>query len=157
MKSPMSWIVLSALLLLLIGAAWQASSGGDLAVLPQRVHAGVLMLGGIGVLLGLCCWGVYSEDATTRREAASCRARSASSRADLALAESDLLLGRLGAPAPGSDAGTQLALIRAELGQLQRQSALDDPLLAARVELLCARVDRVCAVVSERRQALDPG
>lgn len=153
----MFWLASTALLLLLALAGWQAGFGAAVPVLPQRLHAGVLMLGGIGVLFGLIFWAVYSEDVATRREAARCRERTVGSRADLALAESELLLDRLGAPGTGSDPGAQLALIRAELGQLQRQSALDDPLLAARMELLCARVDRVLLAVRERSWVLDPG
>jgi hypothetical protein len=162
MKSPISWIVRSALFLIaallpmLLLAGWQADAGAGLSALPQRVHAGVLMLGGIAGLLGLICWVVRSDGATGR-EAAHCREHTASSRADLALAESDLLLGRLGAVAPASHPEVQLALIRAELGQLQRQSAVDDPLLAARMELLCARVDRVSLAVQGRNWTLDPG
>lgn len=153
----MFWLASTALLLLLALSGWQAGLGASAPVLPRHLHVGVLMLGGIGALFGLIFWAVYSEDAATRREAAGCGERTIGSRADLALAESELLLGRLGAPGTGSDAGAQLALIRAELAQLQRQSAIDDPLLAARMELLCARVDRVLLAVRERWWVLDPG
>ncbi|MFK3737645.1 hypothetical protein [Massilia sp. TN1-12] len=156
----MFWVATTALLLLLLAlgvVAWHAVAGVGVPALPQRLHAGMLMLGGIVVLLGLVSWAVHGEDAATRREAARCRECTPGSRADLALAESDLLLGRLGAPGIGTGPGAQLALIRAELGQLQRQSAIDDPLLAARMELLCARVDRVLHALRERYWVADTG
>jgi hypothetical protein len=152
MKSPIYLIACAAPLLLILFAG-----GVDLPAVPQRMQVGVLMLGGIGMLFALLFRVVHSEDRSTRLEAAQCRDRLARGRADLALAESDLLLGRLGAAGPGADPGAQLALIRAELRHLQRLSALDDPMFAARMELLCARVDRVSQVVKAHRRALDPG
>jgi hypothetical protein len=101
-----------------------------------------------------------SEDRIARLEAALCREQKARSQADQALAESDMLLGRLTASADGRrgnlDPLAQLVAIQTELLQVRRQYALEDPLLASRIDLLCTRVDRVArAIVSAH--ATEPG
>lgn len=151
-------VTLGALLVLTL---WIGFAGhGRVLALPERMQAGVLVLVMMGVLFAALFRRVRSEDRIARLEAALCREQKARSQADQALAESDMLLGRLtgGADARrGSlDPLAQLVAIQSELLQVRRQYALEDPLLASRIDLLCTRVDRVAhAIVSAH--AFDPG
>jgi hypothetical protein len=128
--------------------------------MPERLQAGVLVLVMMSLLFAALFRRVRSEDRIARLEAALCREQKARSQADQALAESDMLLGRLTGGSEtrrGSlDPLAQLVAIQSELLQVRRQYALEDPLLASRIDLLCTRVDRVAhAIVAAH--ALDPG
>jgi hypothetical protein len=128
--------------------------------MPERVQLGVLMLVMITALFATLFRRVHSEDRIARLEAALCREQKARTQADQALAESDMLLGRLTASPDGRrgklDPLAQLVAIQSELLQVRRQYALEDPMLASRIDMLCTRVDRVAqAIVSTH--ALDPG
>ena len=140
------------LLAMVLGAA-AAAVAGALAwpELPSRLHLGVAMMLAIAGLCAVLGWRVHSEDRLARLELALCRERQVVGRAGLALVESERLLGRLGAYRSSGEPGAQLALIRAELAELQRSGAFEDPTLAARMELLCARVDRVTQAVCDAR------
>jgi hypothetical protein len=120
-------------------------------VVPARLHLGVLVLAMMTVLFATLFRRVRSEDRIARLEAALCREQKARSLADQALAESDMLLGRLtGAPdgrRGNLDPLAQLVAIQTELLQVRRQYALEDPLLASRIDLLCTRVDRVAQAI----------
>lgn len=144
------------LLALWIGLADHAR----MSAMPGRLQAGVLALVMMSVLFAALFRRVRSEDRIARLEAALCREQKARSQADQALAESDMLLGRLTGGSEtrrGSlDPLAQLVAIQSELLQVRRQYALEDPLLASRIDLLCTRVDRVAhAIVAAH--ALDPG
>lgn len=147
---------LGALLLL---AVWfgMPERARELAV-PERMQLGVLVLVTMTVLFAALFRRVRTEDQIARLEAALCREQKARSQADEALAESDMLLERLtgGETRRGNlDPLAQLVAIQSELLQVRRQYALEDPLLASRIDLLCTRVDRVAqAIVSH---ATEPG
>jgi hypothetical protein len=128
--------------------------------LPDRLQAGLLVLVMLTVMFVTLFRRVRSEDRIARLEVALCREQKARSQADQALAESDMLLGRLTAGVEGRrgnlDPLAQLVAIHSELLQVRRQYALDDPLLASRIDLLCTRVDRVAhAIVAAH--AAEPG
>lgn len=127
---------------------------------PDRLQLGVLVLTMMTMLFATMFRRVRSEDRIARLEAALCREQKARSQADQALAESDMLLGRLTAGTEGrrgnQDPLAHLVAIQAELLQVRRQYALEDPLLASRIDLLCTRVDRVAhAIVAAH--AIEPG
>ncbi|WP_296949484.1 hypothetical protein [uncultured Massilia sp.] len=134
----------------LAGAGWPLARAGSWPAWPARLQLAVALLLGMGGLCGLLAWRVLREDRVARVELARCREHQARSHADLALAESDLLMDRLGARRD-DEPGAELALIRADLLELQRCNAHDNPVLAARMELLCARVDRVVQAVCDAR------
>jgi|GEM_PF-3049585 len=137
---------------LLVLAVWLGWSDRDrMLAMPGRLQAGALGLAMMAVLFVLLWRRVRSEDRIARLEAALCREQKARGQADQALAESDMLLGRL---MGGTDARrgnldplAQLVAIQSELLQVRRQYALEDPLLASRIDLLCTRVDRVAQAV----------
>jgi hypothetical protein len=137
---------------LLVLAVWLGWSDRDrMLAMPGRLQAGALSLAMMAVLFVLLWRRVRGEDRIARLEAALCREQKARSQADQALAESDMLLGRL---MGGTDARrcnldplAQLVAIQSELLQVRRQYALEDPLLASRIDLLCTRVDRVAQAV----------
>jgi hypothetical protein len=126
---------------------------------PERLQLGVLVLAMMTVLFAALFRRVRSEDQIARLEAALCREQKARSQADQALAESDMLLGRLtggGESRRGNlDPLAQLVAIQSELLQVRRQYALEDPLLASRIDLLCTRVDRVAQAIVAH--AAEPG
>jgi hypothetical protein len=137
-------------LLLLLAVWFGMSEHASMLALPERLRLGVLMLVMMTVLFATLFRRVRSEDRIARLEAALCREQKARTQADQALAESDLLLGRL----TGSDTRrgnldplAQLVAIQSELLQVRRQYALEDPLLASRIDLLCTRVDRVAQAI----------
>ena len=147
------------LLALWIGFADHARMSA-MSAMPERLQAGVLVLVMMSVLFAALFRRVRSEDRIARLEAALCREQKARSQADQALAESDMLLGRLTGGSEtrrGSlDPLAQLVAIQSELLQVRRQYALEDPLLASRIDLLCTRVDRVAhAIVAAH--AAEPG
>jgi len=137
----------SMLLVLWFGMSEHARA---LAV-PARLQLGVLALLAMTVMFGLLFRRVRSEDRIARLEAALCREQKARSQADHALAESDMLLDRLTGGIEGRrgnlDPLAQLVAIQSELLQVRRQYALEDPLLASRIDLLCTRVDRVAQAI----------
>jgi hypothetical protein len=137
--------------LLSLGLIAELLDGTHMTALPERVQIGVLLLViGAGVFAALL-HRVRGEDRIAGMEAALCREQKARSQADQALAESDLLLERLTARRGrrgGVDPVSQLAAIQAELLQLRQHCALDDPLLASRVDLLCTRVACVAQAVT---------
>jgi hypothetical protein len=146
--------------LLLLGLWIGFSDRARLLGLPDRLQAGLLVLVMLTVMFVTLFRRVRSEDRIARLEAALCREQKARSQADQALAESDMLLGRLTAGAEGRrgnvDPLAQLVAIQSELLQVRRQYALEDPLLASRIDLLCTRVDRVAhAIVTAH--AAEPG
>jgi hypothetical protein len=137
-------------LLLLLAVWFGMSEHASMLALPERLRLGVLVLVMMTVLFATLFRRVRSEDRIARLEAALCREQKARTQADQALAESDLLLGRL----TGSDTRrgnldplAQLVAIQSELLQVRRQYALEDPLLASRIDLLCTRVDRVAQAI----------
>jgi hypothetical protein len=151
-------VTLGALLLLALWIGF--ADHARVPAMPERLQAGVLVLVMMSMLFAALFRRVRSEDRIARLEAALCREQKARSQADQALAESDMLLGRLtgGADARrGSlDPLAQLVAIQSELLQVRRQYALEDPLLASRIDLLCTRVDRVAhAIVAAH--AAEPG
>lgn len=146
--------------LLLLGLWIGFSDHARLLALPDRLQVGVLVLVTMAVTFATLFRRVRSEDRIARLEAALCREQKARSQADQALAESDMLLGRLTVGAEGRrgnlDPLAQLVAIQSELLQVRRQYALEDPLLASRIDLLCTRVDRVSqAIVAPH--AAEPG
>ncbi|WP_075791355.1 hypothetical protein [Massilia putida] len=146
--------------LLLLGLWIGFSDHARLLALPDRLQVGVLVLVTMAVTFATLFRRVRSEDRIARLEAALCREQKARSQADQALAESDMLLGRLTVGAEGRrgslDPLAQLVAIQSELLQVRRQYALEDPLLASRIDLLCTRVDRVAqAIVAPH--AAEPG
>jgi hypothetical protein len=146
--------------LLLLGLWVAFSDRARLLALPDRLQVGILVLVMMTVLFATLFRRVRSEDRIARLEAALCREQKARSQADQALAESDMLLGRLTASTDGRrgnlDPLAQLVAIQSELLQVRRQYALEDPLLASRIDLLCTRVDRVAhAIVAAH--AAEPG
>lgn len=146
---------------LLLLALWIGLAQRDrVFALPDRLQLGLLLLATLVAVCATLFRRVRSEDRIARLEAALCREQKARSQADQALAESDLLLGRLtGSPDARRgklDPLAQLVAIQSELLLVRRQYALEDPLLASRIDLLCTRVDRVAhAIVAAH--ALDPG
>jgi len=102
---------------------------------------------------------VQSEDRIVRLEAALCRERTARSQADQALAEADLLLARLAANSRTGhpDPASQMYAIQADLAQLQRQVAPEQPLLARRLEGLCRRLERATTCLRNIPNAAEPG
>jgi hypothetical protein len=145
--------------LLLLAVWFGIPEQARMLVVPARLHLGVLVLAMMTVLFATLFRRVRGEDRIARLEAALCREQKARSQADQALAESDMLLGRLTGGADGRrgnlDPLAQLVAIQTELLQVRRQYALEDPLLASRIDLLCTRVDRVAqAIVSH---ADEPG
>jgi hypothetical protein len=145
--------------LLLLAVWFGIPEQARMLVVPARLHLGVLVLAMMTVLFATLFRRVRGEDRIARLEAALCREQKARSQADQALAESDMLLGRLTGGAEGRrgnlDPLAQLVAIQTELLQVRRQYALEDPLLASRIDLLCTRVDRVAqAIVSH---ADEPG
>jgi hypothetical protein len=137
--------------LLLLAVWFGIPEQARMLVVPARLHLGVLVLAMMTVLFATLFRRVRSEDRIARLEAALCREQKARSLADQALAESDMLLGRLtGAPdgrRGNLDPLAQLVAIQTELLQVRRQYALEDPLLASRIDLLCTRVDRVAQAI----------
>ena len=155
---PSLRLALGALLVLAMGIG--LSEHARLPALPENLQAGVVVLVMLAVLFASLFRRLRSEDRIARLEAALCREQKARSQADQALAESDMLLGRLTASADGRrgnlDPLAQLVAIQTELLQVRRQYALEDPLLASRIDLLCTRVDRVAhAIVATH--ATEPG
>ncbi len=140
----------TALAIVAGAASWPLDRTIGWPAWPASLQLGVSMLLAIGGLCIVLAWRLFSEDRVARVALALCRERQARSRADLALAEPDLLLDRLAAR-PNDEPGAQLALIRAELMELQLCNARHNPLVAARMELLCARVDRVVQAVCDGR------
>jgi hypothetical protein len=148
---PSLRLTLGALLVLAMGVG--LSEHARLQALPERLQAGVVVLVMLAVLFASLFRRLRSEDRIARLEAALCREQKARSQADQALAESDMLLGRLTASPDGRrgnlDPLAQLVAIQSELLQVRRQYALEDPMLASRIDMLCTRVDRVAqAIVS---------
>jgi hypothetical protein len=137
--------------LLLLAVWFGIPEQARMLVVPARLHLGVLVLAMMTVLFATLFRRVRSEDRIARLEAALCREQKARSLADQALAESDMLLGRLTGGADGRrgnlDPLAQLVAIQTELLQVRRQYALEDPLLASRIDLLCTRVDRVAQAI----------
>jgi len=146
--------------LLLLGLWIGFSEHARLLALPDRLQAGLVVLVMMTAMFVTLFRRVRSEDRIARLEAALCREQKARSQADQALAESDMLLGRLTGGAEGRrgnlDPLAQLVAIQSELLQVRRQYALEDPLLASRIDLLCTRVDRVAHAIAATH-ALDPG
>jgi hypothetical protein len=146
--------------LLLLGLWIGFSDHARLLALPDRLQAGLLVLVMLTVTFVTLLRRVRSEDRIARLEAALCREQKARSQADQALAESDMLLGRLTAGAEGRRGNpeplAQLVAIQSELLQVRRQYALEDPLLASRIDLLCTRVDRVAQAIVATHAA-EPG
>lgn len=145
---------------LLFLAVWFGlSEHARMLAVPERLQLGVLVLVTLTVLFGVLFRRVRSEDRIARLEAALCREQKARSQADHALAESDMLLGRLTGGNDGRrgtlDPLAQLIAIQTELLQVRRQYALEDPLLASRIDLLCTRVDRVAQAIATH--ADEPG
>jgi hypothetical protein len=142
-------VTLGAILLLFIGIA--LSAGRNMSAVPGQLRLGVLALAMMTLVCATLFWRLRGEDRIARLEAALCREQKARSQADQALAESDMLLGRLTASADGRrgnlDPLAQLVAIQTELLQVRRQYALEDPLLASRIDLLCTRVDRVAHAI----------
>jgi hypothetical protein len=140
---------LGALLLLALWIGLSDRPGTP--ALPEHLRVGMLALAMMCVLFAALFRRVRSEDRIARLEAALCREQKARSQADQALAESDMLLGRLTGGTDGRrgnpDPLAQLVAIQSELLQVRRQYALEDPLLASRIDLLCTRVDRVAQAV----------
>jgi hypothetical protein len=145
--------------LLLLAVWFGLSDRARVLAVPERLQLGVLVLAMMTVLFAALFRRVRSEDQIARLEAALCREQKARSQADQALAESDLLLGRLtgsGESRRGNlDPLAQLVAIQSELLQVRRQYALEDPLLASRIDLLCTRVDRVAQAIVAH--ATEPG
>ncbi len=142
-------VAIGALLLL---AVWFGlPEDARVLAVPERLQLGVLVLATMTVMFALLFRRVRSEDRIARLEAALCREQKARSQADQALAESDMLLERLTGGAEGRrgnlDPLAQLVAIQTELLQVRRQYALEDPLLASRIDLLCTRVDRVAQAI----------
>ena len=137
--------------LLLLAVWFGIPEQARMLVVPARLQLGVLVLAMMTVLFAMLFRRVRSEDRIARLEAALCREQKARSQADQALAESDMLLGRLAAGPDGRrgtlDPLAQLVAIQTELLQVRRQYALEDPLLASRIDLLCTRVDRVAQAI----------
>jgi hypothetical protein len=153
---------LGALLLLVVW--FGLSEHARMLAVPERLQLGVLVLVTMTVLFAVLFRRVRSEDRIARLEAALCREQKARSQADHALAESDMLLGRLTGGNDGRrgngrrgtlDPLAQLIAIQTELLQVRRQYALEDPLLASRIDLLCTRVDRVAQAIATH--ADEPG
>ncbi|MBW8898954.1 MAG: hypothetical protein JF619_12770, partial [Massilia sp.] len=149
---------LGAILLLVVGLG--LAERRHMAAVPGRLQLGALALVMMTLVFATLYWRLRGEDRIARLEAALCREQKARSQADQALAESDMLLGRLTASADGRrgnlDPLAQLVAIQTELLQVRRQYALEDPLLASRIDLLCTRVDRVAhAIVATH--ATEPG
>jgi hypothetical protein len=145
--------------LLLLAVWFGMSERARVLAVPERLQLGVLVLAMMTVLFAALFRRVRSEDQIARLEAALCREQKARSQADQALAESDMLLGRLtgsGESRRGNlDPLAQLVAIQSELLQVRRQYALEDPLLASRIDLLCTRVDRVAQAIVAH--ATEPG
>jgi hypothetical protein len=145
--------------LLLLAVWYGLSERARVLAVPERLQLGALVLATMTVLFATLFRRVRSEDQIARLEAALCREQKARSQADQALAESDMLLGRLtgsGESRRGNlDPLAQLVAIQSELLQVRRQYALEDPLLASRIDLLCTRVDRVAQAVVAH--AAEPG
>jgi hypothetical protein len=145
--------------LLLLAVWFGLSDRARVLAVPERLQLGVLVLAMMTVLFAALFRRVRSEDQIARLEAALCREQKARGQADQALAESDLLLGRLtgsGESRRGNlDPLAQLVAIQSELLQVRRQYALEDPLLASRIDLLCTRVDRVAQAIVAH--ATEPG
>ena len=145
--------------LLLLAVWFGMSERARVLAVPERLQLGVLVLAMMTVLFAALFRRVRSEDQIARLEAALCREQKARTQADQALAESDLLLGRLTGSAESRrgnlDPLAQLVAIQSELLQVRRQYALEDPLLASRIDLLCTRVDRVAQAIVAH--ATEPG
>jgi hypothetical protein len=145
--------------LLLLAVWFGMSERARVLAVPERLQLGVLVLAMMTVLFATLFRRVRSEDQIARLEAALCREQKARTQADQALAESDMLLGRLtgsGESRRGNlDPLAQLVAIQSELLQVRRQYALEDPLLASRIDLLCTRVDRVAQAIVAH--ATEPG
>jgi hypothetical protein len=137
--------------LLLLALWFGVSEHARMLAVPERLQLGVVVLVMMTVLFAMLFRRVRSEERIARLEAALCREQKARSQADQALAESDMLLGRLTGCAEGRrgnlDPLAQLVAIQTELLQVRRQYALEDPLLASRIDLLCTRVDRVAHAI----------
>jgi hypothetical protein len=134
----------------ILGAAWEAGSGG----LP----ASVPLLVAVAATVGTLYRRVRSEDRAVRVEADQCRARSARSRADAALLEADQLLARVsGQDGIGlrHDPVGQLGLVQAELMQMQNGAA--DPAAAARIDMLRTRLELVAKAVRQTARTAETG
>jgi hypothetical protein len=152
MKTLLLQSLRAALAALLLLTVWFGmSEHARMLAVPERLQLGAVALVTMTVLCALLFRRVRSEDQIARLEAALCREQKARSQADQALAESDMLLGRLTGSAEGRrgtlDPLAQLVAIQTELLQVRRQYALEDPLLASRIDLLCTRVDRVAQAI----------
>lgn len=145
--------------LLLLAVWFGMPERARVLAVPERLQLGVLVLATMTVLFAALFRRVRSEDRIARLEAALCREQKARSQADQALAESDMLLGRLTGSSDARrgnlDPLAQLVAIQSELLQVRRQYALEDPLLASRIDLLCTRVDRVAQAIVAH--ATEPG
>ena len=144
--------------ILLLAGLWRAGSGLG-AVLPGGLHAGAVLLLGMAVLFAALFRRVRSEDRIAGREAALCREESARTRSDRAFAEADLLLARMAARASGDCAGDpegQLAIIQAELTQIQQRCTADQA-IRSRLELLRTRLDRLGTSLRSTPRAAEPG
>jgi hypothetical protein len=160
MKSLLLQTLRATLGALLLLAVWFGlSESARVLAVPERLRLGVLALVLMTVLFATLFRRVRGEDQIARLEAALCREQKARTQADQALAESDMLLGRLTGGAEGRRAGldplAQLVAIQSELLLVRRQYALEDPLLASRIDLLCTRVDRVAQAIVAH--ATEPG
>lgn len=145
-------LVLSGLSVLVAAVvAWSGALG--------RVQTGVLVVVPPAIAFYLLFRRVQKEDRIARLEVALCREQSARTEADHALAEADLLLARLTTRSRNQldDPAGQVVAIHAELAQLQRQVASDQPHTALRLELLCRRMERVAASLRHLPRAAEPG
>jgi hypothetical protein len=145
-------LVLSGLsVLAATGVAWSGALGS--------VEACALVVVPLAVAFYVLFRRVQSEDRIARLEVALCREQSARTEADHALAEADLLLARLTTRSRGllDDPAGQVVVIHAELAQLQRQLAAEQPHAALRLELLCRRVERVAASLRHVPRAAETG
>jgi hypothetical protein len=139
MKTLLLHSLRAALGALLLLALWFGmSEHARMLAVPERLQLGVIVLVMMTVLFAMSFRRVRSEDRIARLEAALCREQKARSQADQALAESDMLLGRLTGGPEGRrgnlDPLAQLVAIQTELLQVRRQYALEDPLLASRID-----------------------
>jgi hypothetical protein len=145
-------LVLSGLsVLAATGVAWSGALGS--------LQACALVVVPLAIAFYVLFRRVQSEDRIARLEVALCREQSARTEADHALAEADLLLARLTTRSRGQldDPAGQVVVIHAELAQLQRQFASEQPHAALRLELLCRRVERVAASLRHVPRAAEPG
>lgn len=125
----------------------------------DRVQTCVLVMVPLAIAFVVLVRRVQSEDRIARLEVALCREQNARTEADHALAEADLLLARLTTRSrvQVEDPAGQVVVIHAELSQLQRLLAADQPHAALRLELLCRRVERMAASLRHHPRAAEAG